>query len=90
MEVYLISKKRGSKQNLIRSGSFSSGKIVFALLTEVITLYMGPIIIDIRQSSLETLISYFFFWILSLGNRLNDLFQVFFDISSNVSRSLLV
>ncbi len=48
MELNLVSKKKDHKQNMIRSDDSNGGKVVFALLTEVITLYMRPTMIDIR------------------------------------------
>ncbi len=48
MEVDLISKKKGHKQNFIRSGSSSISKVVLILLAKVIILYMGSTTIDIR------------------------------------------
>ena len=52
-EVDLISKKRGYKRNLVWLGDFYNGKIVFTLLLKVITLYVGPTVVDIRNYSLK-------------------------------------
>ena len=73
MEVDSISKKRGYKYNLIRSDSFSKGKIVFTLLIEVRTLYVGLIIINIKRLNLEKLFFNSFFWYLSQENYLDNL-----------------
>ncbi len=48
MEVDFISKKKGRKQNLIKFSDFSADKMIFALLTKVITLHVRLIIIDVR------------------------------------------
>lgn len=48
MEVNLISKKRNHKQNFMKSGDSNRNKVVFAILTEVVTFYIGPCLIDVR------------------------------------------
>ncbi len=48
IEVDLISKKKGRKENWIKFGSSSNGKIVFGLLTEIIKFYVRPIAIDVK------------------------------------------
>lgn len=53
MEVDVILKKRGGKQNWIRLGGFSNGKVVFAWLTGVITLYVRLTTIDVSRLGLE-------------------------------------
>ena len=52
MEVDLIPKK-GCKRNLVWTGGPIGGKVIFALLTEVIILYVGPTVIDVRGFGLE-------------------------------------
>lgn len=56
MKVDLISKKKSHQYNLIRLGCCNGNKIIFTLLTKVTTFYMRPIIIDVRQSGLESLV----------------------------------
>lgn len=51
--VDLILKKRGCKQNLIRPDGSSGGKVVFAPLTEIITIDEKLIIIDVKKLSFE-------------------------------------
>lgn len=53
MEVDLISKNRGHKRNLVWHVIFSDGKIFFILLIEVITLYLKPTAINIRELDFE-------------------------------------
>lgn len=53
MKVDSIPKKRNCKWDLFWPASFNGGKIVFILLTEVITLYIRLIVIDIREFDLE-------------------------------------
>ncbi len=74
----MISKKKSRKQNLIRPNGSSSGKIVFALLTEVIILFVGLTTIEFRKLGLKELISGSLLQCLSLEDRWNDLLQVFF------------
>lgn len=61
VEIDTISKKRGYKQNSIKLNSSNGSKIVFALLTEIIILYMELTMIDVRKSSLEKLFFASFF-----------------------------
>lgn len=55
VEIDTIPKKIYCKQNLIKLDGFSSSKIVFALLTEVIKLHVGLITIYVKGPSLEKL-----------------------------------
>lgn len=73
MEVDLILKKKGCKQDLIRLGSSSRSKVVFALLIEVVVLYIGLSTKDVRGSAFEKLVSSCFLWYLGLKNSLNNL-----------------
>lgn len=84
----MISKKKSRKQNLIRPNGSSSGKEVFALLTEVIILFVGLTTIEFRKPGLKELISGYLFQCLSLEDRWNDLLQVLFGIAKNNSKSL--
>ena len=84
----MILKKKGYKQNLIRPGGSNNSKIVFILLTKVITLYVKPITIDVRKFCLKMLFFYSIFQSLSLKDYLNNLLQVFFDIMGNVNKNL--
>lgn len=61
MKVDLILKKKSCKRNLIKLIDSNSGKIVFALSTEIITLYVRSIIIDFRKFSFEEFFSTSFF-----------------------------
>ncbi len=72
MEINLILKKKDYKQNPIRSGDSNDSKVIFALLTNVITLYITSIIINIRQLGLMSLVSGFVLWYLSLEDCLNN------------------
>lgn len=56
MEIDLISKKSVRKQNLVRSISSSSGKVVLILLTEVVAFYMEPTTINVRRPSFELIL----------------------------------
>ncbi len=48
IEINLISKKTGRKWNAIWSSCFSNGKVVFTLLREIKTLYIGPTTVNVR------------------------------------------
>ena len=50
-KIDLISKKRGGKWNMVWPNGSSSGKIVFVLLVIVVTFYMSPSIIDVKEFS---------------------------------------
>lgn len=88
LTVNLISKKKICKQNLVKFNGFSDGKIVFTLLTEVITLPVRSTTINIRKVGFKKLVFGFFFWYLSLGYRLYNLLQVFFNIIITMLRTL--
>ena len=83
-KIDLISKKNGSKRNFVWLGGSSSGKIVFALLTKIITLYAKPTAIDIWELGLEVISKLSFLRDLSLRNQLDDLIQVFLYIPNNI------
>ena len=53
IEIDLISNKRNFKWNLIWPGGSSGRKVVFTLLTKVITFYMETTIIDVKELELE-------------------------------------
>ena len=46
-EVDAVPQKRGCKENSVRSGGSADGKIVFVLLTKVITFHVRLITIDV-------------------------------------------
>ena len=71
VKVDLVLKKKGRKQNLIWSGGFSNGKVVFVLLIKVIILYIKPIAINVKGFGLELVPRYSTF--LSLEECLNNL-----------------
>ena len=52
-KIDLIPKKKGCKQNLIRSDGSNDSKIVFTLLTKVVTFYKILKIIDVKKPSFE-------------------------------------
>lgn len=60
-KIDIIQKKKSYKRNLIRLDGFNNGKIVFALLIEILTFYVGPITIDVKGSDLKRLFSSFLF-----------------------------
>lgn len=51
VETNLIPKKRRDKKNLVSFPNFSGGKVVFILLTEVITLYIELSVVHIWEMS---------------------------------------
>ena len=53
IEVDLILKKTNCKQNSVRLSSFGNSKIVFILLIAIVTFYIEPIIIDVREPGFE-------------------------------------
>ena len=53
MEVYAVLQKRGWEQNSVRSSGSAVGKIVFALLIEVITFHVRPTAVDVQGLGLE-------------------------------------
>ncbi len=52
-KVNLILKKKSCKRNLVWPGGLRGGKIVLKLLTEIVTLHVGLIIIEIKGHELE-------------------------------------
>ena len=52
-EVDTVSQKRGCKRNLVRSGGSADSKMVFALLTEVITFYVKSTAVTFRVLALN-------------------------------------
>ena len=52
-KVDIVSQKKGCKQNLVYSGGFAGGKIVFALLTEVITFHVRPTVVNVQSLGFE-------------------------------------
>ena len=53
MEVDMILQKKGCKRNLVWFGSSVGGKMVFALLIEVITFLVRSIVVDVRGFGFE-------------------------------------
>lgn len=84
MKIDIISEKKNYKRNLIRSNSFNS-KIVFILLTKVITFYLKPIIIEIKEYGLKKFFLTFF--LIFEPRQLFKLFGTyFFYIICNVNK----
>ncbi len=52
-EVDSISEKRGSKQNSVGPDSFAGGEMVLTLLAKVITFYVAPTAVNVRDLGLE-------------------------------------
>ncbi len=53
IELNSILKKKSRKQNFIKLGSFSNSKVVFVLLREVMELFVGLTIINVRGLGFE-------------------------------------
>lgn len=56
-EADLVSKERYSKKNLVSALSFSDGRIILILLTEVIILYAGFAVVYVQKAGFQGLIS---------------------------------
>ena len=80
-EVDAVPEKRGCKRNSVRSGGSASGKIVYALLIEVIIFYVKPIAVDVRDFSLEFVPKSTF---QSLEEHLEEMIHIFLSILDNV------
>ena len=81
IEIDAISQKRGCKRDLIRFSGSAGGKIVFALLTEVITFYVKPTAVDVRGLDLE-FVPKSTFW--CLEERLVEVIYIFLNLPGNV------
>ena len=82
MEADLVLKEKHSKKNLVSVFNSSSGKVIFTLLTKVISFYMGLIALHVREAGFQRLIIGLFggSGSFSLQNNFKNLVQVFLSI----------
>ena len=81
MEFDVVAQKKDCKRDLVRSGGSAGGKIVFALLTKVITFYIGPTAADVQGFDLK-FISKSTFWYLK--EYLEEVIHIFLNILGNI------
>ena len=79
-KVDVVSQKKGCKRNLVWSGGSAGGKMVFALLTEVITFHVRPIAVDVQGFGLKFVFKSTF----CLEKCLKEVIHIFLSILGNV------
>ena len=80
-EIDAIPQKRDCKRNSVWLGGSADGKMVFALLTKVITFYVKPITVDVRGFGLEFVSRSTFQY---LEECLEEVIYIFLSILGNV------
>lgn len=72
---------------MVRLDNSNSDKVVLTLLAEIVTFYMEPTTINVRELVLNFVSKRFSFQSLSLKDQLNDLLEIFFGITDHVNVS---